>query len=266
MIFWLLACGVGADIRTGKEALEEGDLVAAEAAWRSALQREPGNPEALYGLGWTWHLAGQIEPARSSFDQCIRQHPDYAPCYRGLGSVAMAEGNPAMARKRFEEALARAPEDAATQQSLGILELSTGQPAAALARFDQLLLAQPDRSALLQGRAEALLALERAPEAVEAATLALQKAEDKRGKLLALLSRARALTAVTADRVDRERCAETAPPIYEVLEEASRNLDEAEAMGVLPGEVQQARRLIQRRRGAVDDLCPGNQGRKSPGG
>ena len=51
MIFWLLACGVGADIRAGKEALEEGDLVVAEAAWRAALQKEPGNPEALYGLG-----------------------------------------------------------------------------------------------------------------------------------------------------------------------------------------------------------------------
>ena len=256
----LLSCGVSASLREGKSALEAGDLVSAEAAWRAALQADPENAEALAGLGWTYHLAGQEDTARSSFQQCVNLHPDAAPCYRGLGSVALAEGNIAQARKHLNLAMQRAPDDPATRHSLGLLELAAGNPDQALTIFQQLLAGEPDRSEYQEAAAECLLALQRAEEASEVAGKAVDNARVPRQKVVALMTRAKALVALTASRVDPSRCAQTAPPIYGVLEEANRNLDLATTLGVpVPG-LNEVRRMIQRRKAAVEDQCPGSSG------
>lgn len=253
----LLACGGGRDLAAGEAALARGDLPAAEAAYRRALDRDPDSPEALYGLGWTWHLAGRDDLARDAFQQCVQAAPDSPLGHKGLGSVAMAEGNAPLARQRFEEALRRAPGDVAVRHSLGLLELSAGRPDAALTAFDALAAEVPDRADVQVARALALLALQRGEDALDASARAISLGGAPRVRAQARIARARALLAVSAARVDADACTTTAPPVYAWLDEAERLLNEAEAeAGVVP-ELGETRRLVRRRRGAVDDACPG---------
>lgn len=257
LVLLVVGCGVRADVAAGQAALDRGDLPAAEAAWRRALDREPDHPEALYGLGWTWHLGGEADRARSAFDQLVAAHPESPLGYKGLGSVAMAEGNPTLAERRFEEALARAPEDLAVRHSLALLALSLGRAEEALTALDALIAEAPDRPELHQARAEALLRLGREEDALVAADAAVAAGGAPRVQVQARTTRARALVAVTAGRVRSEACAETAPPVYAWLEEADRTLDVAEAFGIRVPELVEARRMVRRRRAGVDDLCPG---------
>ncbi len=259
-------------IAAAQAALDAADLVAAEAAWREVLAADPGRAEALYGLGWTLHLAGRPELAREAFQQCVDAHPDSPLGYKGLGSVAMSQGNAALAKRRFEEALARAPGDPAVRHSLGLLALGTGNGAEAVAAFGALATEEPDRAAFRQGLAEALLVAGRPEDALEAAAEAVRLAEDPRSVALAHFTRARAILAASGGRVDADDCAGTAPPVYAWLDEADRALDRAEATGVPLPELVAARRAVRQRRGGVDDTCPGlragqpDVGRKFPGG
>lgn len=269
LLLTLLACGLGADLRRGQEALDAGDLAAAETAFRSALDRDPESVDALYGMGWTWHVAGDDDAARGAFQQLLALAPTSPLPYKGLGSVAMAEGNLPEARTRFKEALDRAPDDLAILHSLALVDLSAKQGTAALAGFDALITREPGRAEFHQARAEALLLLDRAEDALAAATRAVELGGTARVQVLARLTRARALLAASAHRIDADHCASSAPAVYAWLDEADRMLDEAIALQPGAPELATARQAVSRRRGAVDDLCPGlrtTTGKGFPGG
>lgn len=259
-------------IAEAQRALDAADLSGAEVAWRDVLAADPGRAEALYGLGWTLHLAGKPELARESFQQCVDAHPDNPLGYKGLGSVAMAQGNPPLAKRRFEEALARSPEDRAVRHSLALLAMGTGSTDEAVAAFTSLATEEPERAAFRQGLAEALLVAGRPEDALDAATEAVRLATEPRSEALAQFTRARAILSASGGRVDPDDCAGTAPPVYAWLEEADRALDRAEATGVPLPELTGARRAVRDRRGSVDDACPGlrsgrpDLGRKFPDG
>lgn len=253
----LVACGIGSDLDRGQRALDAGDLLTAERAFRSAVDADPGNVDALYGMGWTWHLAGQGDAARGVFEKIVALNPASPLGYKGLGSVALADGNLPEARSRFKAALDRAPDDIAILHSLALLELSAKDGAAALAAIDGLLVREPHRAEFHQARAEALLLLERGDDALAAATAAVEAGGTVRVRVLARVTRARALLLASAHRVDPAACATTAPPVYAWLDEADRMLDEATALQPAVPELATARRAVSRRRGAVDDACPG---------
>lgn len=260
ILFLLLACGIGGELRAGDAALNRSDLDAAESAYRAALAKDPQSAEALYGLGWTYHLAGQRDAARDAFQQCVRVHPESPLGYKGLGSVAMAEGQPAGARKQFELALERSPGDHRIRMSLALLDLSNGRHSEALAALDALIAEDPHQAEFQQARAEALLQLDRDDDALASADRAIELAGVPTTKANAHLSRARCLLALTGRRVDEQRCAETAPPVYAWLDEADRALDAAEATGVRLPALVNTRKEVRRRRGLVDDQCPGLRG------
>lgn len=256
MIWLLFACGAGALVERADGALARGDLPAAEAGYREALRRDPSRAEALYGLGWTYHLAGQRDAARDAFTQLTRMHPDSALGFKGLGSVAMKEGNAPLAREQFKAALERAPGDRKIRQSLALLELSGGNATAALTTFDALIAEEAGRPEFHQGRAEALVALGRGEEAVSAADRARELASDPRTRAATTLTRVRAILAASAGRVDARDCAGTAGAVLQWLDAADLGLDEVEASGVPIEESKALRREVRRRRGNVEDLCP----------
>jgi Flp pilus assembly protein TadD len=248
-------------LAAGQRALDAADLTGAEAAWRRVLATDPGSAEALYGLGWTLHLAGETDPAREAFQQCLEAHPESALGYKGLGSVAMAEGNAALARRRFEQALALAPEDVAIRHSLALLDLSTGRVDEAVAAFQALAAAEPTRAAFRQALGEALVRAGRPEEGLDAASEAIAlSAGDPRMLALAQVTRARAILAATAGRVDPADCTGSATPVYTWLAEADRGLDAAEATAVPLPDLVSVRRSVRQRRGAIDDTCPGVRG------
>lgn len=253
--------GVDADLAEGQEAVAAGRPDLAEAAFRRALTADPNNEQAMYGIGWAWHLAGQEDQAREAFNLLREVHPDSPLSHKGLGSVWMAQGNSKEARAAFERALALAGPEYDTvpiENSLALLALSGRDGQAALDAYDALLKAHPDQAEFLIGRAEALLLLARNDEAREAADAAVSHAQNGSVALAnALVTRARTLLTISANRVDPAACAATAPPVYAWLEAADHDLDRAEALAAPVPSVLPVRRSIRERRGRVDDACPG---------
>ena len=86
VVMAVMGCSADHHAEQGRVALDAHDLAAAEQAYRKALDREPSHAEALAGLGWTYHLAGQRGAARSGrawVHPLLSRHPEsFAP---GLG-------------------------------------------------------------------------------------------------------------------------------------------------------------------------------------
>jgi Flp pilus assembly protein TadD len=261
---WLLAllavasCGVEHQRARAKAALDELDLPRAERLYRDLLTRAPDDPVALYGLGWTYHLAGQEEQARATFERCLRVAPDAPDCVKGLGSVALATGNLEVARQRFERALQQAPGDRSIRNSLALLHLRAGRLDEALRQYEQLCQEDPAEPTWAIGRAEALLRSERTEDALAEVDRALALPETgSRAEILARTLRARILLAATAGRVDEARCDQTAPQVLAWLDEAEEDVGRARELDLGYSPPVGVLRQIHDRRRAARRLCPG---------
>ncbi len=262
-LLFLGGCGPEARVRKGRDAIQQHDLVKAESAYRQALKMDPDHTDALYGLGWTYYLAGEPSMARPYFERCIQLAPHSPLGYKGLGSLAMAEGNLLLAEERFQQALDRAPGDTALLNSLALLRMKSGRLRDAEAIFKELRQREPDNPTIAIGQCELLLKMKKAPDALDIVdgVLAGDKLEPAEHAML-LQMRGRLLVALTARRVDKERCSETAPPVLAYLQQALDDFQEAENLGVPLPDLPSARRLALRRRSVVSEMCPeaGNAG------
>lgn len=257
---WSLLLACAGPVERGEAALARDDLPSAEREFRAALDADPLDADALYGLGWTFHRAGETGPARDAFTQLVRLHPDAAAGYRGLGSVLAAEGNLPAAREQLAAALERAPADRAAGQSMALLDLAEGDAAAALTRVDALLAEAPEHAELLQTRAAALARAGRTDEAMVAAAEAVEHAEGARARAAARLTWVEVMLQHSDDRLDLSTCATAAGPLEAWYAAADTVLDEVEASGALRSAARERRRDVRRRRGHLQDLCtPGGQ-------
>lgn len=254
----LTGCGVDWYLGRGEDAVRAMDLVKAERSYRSALAREPENVEALYGLGWTYHLAGYQSEARETFERCIQVEPTSPLGYKGLGSIALAEGNLDAAQARFDQALQRGPDEPSVLNSLALLHIRAGRYDQALALYEGLRTDDPGQLDLAIGHGEALLRLGRGDEArvVVDEALARGTATARQATMLHVL-RARVLHDATTGRLDDRRCDETAPALLGWLDEADAALDRAEAQGLELEILYGVRRQVQQRRKLVQRTCPG---------
>lgn len=254
----LVACGTEHRRDRARAALQEMDLPRAERLYRDLAAQRPDDLDALYGLGWTYHLAGEQEQARATFERCLSVAPEAPDCLKGLGSVALADGNLEVAQQRFEQALQRAPQDPAIRNSLALLQLRAGRLEAALTLYDQLCAEVPSEPAYAIGRAEAWLRLERHEEALAEVDRALAIPHPgPRQEALALTLRVRVLLASAAGRVDETRCAETAPPVLAWLDQAEADAERARGLGLDYDEPMSVIRQIRVRRRAIRRACPG---------
>ena len=254
----LAACEPAQDLRRGREALDRNDLEEAQAAFGRALADRPDDPDALYGLGWTSHVAGRREEARLAFERCIQAAPGSPLGFKGLGSVALAEGELVEAEAWFGEALDRAPGDRAVRNSLALVHLKAGRTQEALALYEALRHEDPADAALALGQAQAFVQAARLPEAlaVVEAALAGRTAGARTAGLLHAM-RARILVALTAGRIEPDRCAGTVPPVLTRLDAAAADLEEAAERGVPAEDLLSTRRLLLRRREEIGAACPG---------
>ncbi len=249
----LLACSSA--VERGEEALSHDDFVGAEREFRAALEADPADAQALYGLGWTFYMAGEQPAAEDAFVQLTRAHPESLLGHRGLGSVAAARGDVPAARKHFEAALVLAPTDARTVQSVALLDMREGKYDAAVSRLDALLALEPEDTVAHQTKAAVLLRASRPEDALAAADRAVSSAGTPRERATAQLTRAHALMASSDGRVGRDNCGD-AGPVRAWLLEADAELDRAQAAGIHALEVADARREVRRRRAYLDASCP----------
>ena len=261
----LLGCSADYHVQKGRDALEKHDLAAAEASYRKALEKDPQSGAALSGLGWTYQIAGQRDAARDAFVQCATVAPALAECLRGQASVALAEGQSAAARDLLNRAIELDPDDPGCQNSMALLEMSQAEYDAASARFESLIARFPDAPEYRVGFAELRLRQKRAEDALQIIDEALALPGTAiRYKSTLWQIQARALVAATSNRSDPRDCAGTAPPVLAWLDAADAAVDRAEASGVSAGDLPTIRRLILRRRGAVQDRCPADGASTAP--
>jgi len=260
-VLLLGACSADHHSGKGQTALDRHDLSAAERHYRDALQRDPVHLGALRGLGWTYHLAGQRDASRASFERCIDLSPEDVVCLRGLGSIALAEGDQPRARRLVEQAWRQAPEDPDVTASMALLDLVAGDYEQASERYEGLVRRYPDRGEFCIGLGEVRFRQDRPAETLEIVQQGLHDDDmplRHRARLWLLM--ARALVKSTAGREDPARCSETVPPIFAWLDEADAALDQAQATGVDLPDLPAVRRLVLKRRGVVEDACPGSMG------
>jgi tetratricopeptide (TPR) repeat protein len=253
----LMGCSVASRVEKADADLRAGNLASAEERYRAVLDRSPEQVDALYGLGWVYHLDGDPGRAREYFKRCVRIAPEDLRCIRGLGSVAMSEGNPVQARSYYDQALALDPNDARVLSSLGLLLLSQGDEEGALPHLLRAGQLEPERGEHSYNVAEAYFRKGQHQEALDAIDAGLAKgATELRFVGMMLELRALVLVRMTSGRVDPLACESTAPPVLSWLAAADADLDRAEAIGVELPNLAAARRQVHRRRSKVTEKCP----------
>jgi tetratricopeptide (TPR) repeat protein len=87
-------------VRLG-EALADADPSGAERAYRRARESNPGNAEALLGLGRLAEKRGSIEEAVGLYDEAIRLAPGFARAHYSLAMLLAARGDTAGAEEHL---------------------------------------------------------------------------------------------------------------------------------------------------------------------
>jgi tetratricopeptide (TPR) repeat protein len=165
-------------LRRAMAAYDCGELENAERLYNAALQYEPENFAALYGLGQIHCRRGRLDTALILTRQAVSSDPERAEGFAGLGLIFHR-------MRRFEEALASyndglrvAPHDLELLNRRGVALLELRRPHEALRDFERVLAADPKRLDALGNRGNALLKLNRPAEALGAYDRALPLAPD----------------------------------------------------------------------------------------
>ena len=117
------------------------DLALAMQEFQAELKLDPENANAAYEVGELHRLAGEMEPARASFEAALGTHPDFPEANLGLGTVLAAMHQPAAALPYLKNAIASDPIDEATWYRLAQVERALGHASeqqAALKEFRRL--------------------------------------------------------------------------------------------------------------------------------
>ncbi|MCB9780177.1 MAG: tetratricopeptide repeat protein, partial [Alphaproteobacteria bacterium] len=243
-----------------QEAVDRHDLPGAEGLYRRALAQEPDHVPSLAGIGWTYLLAGQGGGAAGAFERCVEVAGEEPECLRGLAATAAAQGDMPRARATLERAVAVAPDDPGVLSSQALMALAERDTDEAARRYESLVARFPERGEYAMGLAEVRLRQDRTDEALVLVDQALDSPElplRYEARLRVLHARVLVAHADVAARIDPARCDETAGPLLAWLARADAEVDRAEATGVPLPTLGEARRLVARNRGTIEDACPG---------
>ena len=146
------------------------------AAARARLAANPGDAEALFGLGNALWWSGERDEGVEALARAVALRPDHADARNNLGNALVELGRPAEAVPHYRAARAMRPRHAPTEYNLGNALLAAGQPAAAEPHFRAALELDPHHAGALNNLGNALRALGRADEAAASyrAVLALK--------------------------------------------------------------------------------------------
>ncbi|HTI95509.1 MAG TPA: tetratricopeptide repeat protein [Rudaea sp.] len=153
----------------------DGDLDAAEAAYRALLAAEPENADALHLLGTLLHKRGHAADAEESIRSALMQDPDCAQFHLSLGGVLMQQGRDDEAQAAFERALELDPNAAEAHALLGFVHARAGDMAAAEDRFKIGRRAEADDPLLLLGLGNLYLTREQPENALKFLTRAAEQ-------------------------------------------------------------------------------------------
>ncbi|MBL9200360.1 MAG: tetratricopeptide repeat protein [Opitutaceae bacterium] len=107
-----------AQFELGRLAERDGDLAAAEAKFREALDLAPDHLGARSRLGLMFARAGRLEPAAAQFRAVIAARPADAEAHANLGNVLLLLGRPREALASYETADRLKPGDPRTAENI----------------------------------------------------------------------------------------------------------------------------------------------------
>ena len=113
-------------------ALEtQGELAAAAAGYREALDRSSGMTVGLLRLAEVERRLGRFEAAQSLWNQALETEPDQASALLGLGRIALDRGDFASASAFLEQVVEMVPEAGQAHHALGLAYRDQGSAEAA---------------------------------------------------------------------------------------------------------------------------------------
>ncbi|MBI4510684.1 MAG: tetratricopeptide repeat protein [Deltaproteobacteria bacterium] len=112
---------------------KKGDSVAAEKAYRAAIDLAPDLPEARSNLCALRIVAGEHGEAISLCEKAVALRPDFTDAWHNLGIACQGAGRDKDAVRAFEKVVAMAPSKADAWMNLGALRLRGGDKDKALA-------------------------------------------------------------------------------------------------------------------------------------
>ncbi len=128
----------------GVLAYQLGQHEQASAYIRQALRLKPDLAEAHLNLATVLQAQGQLEKARACYQQALRWKPNCAEVHNNLGNLLQQQGKLAEAQASLEQALCLKPNLAEAHNNLGNVLQEQGKLAAALASLQQALRLRPD--------------------------------------------------------------------------------------------------------------------------
>jgi protein O-GlcNAc transferase len=181
---------------------QQGRNVEAHDLISAALKVNPRSASAFLNLGAVLCGLGRFGEAVASYDRAIRLKPDYAEAYSNRGAALFELKRLEAALASYDGAVAIRPDFVAAHNNRGLVLLDLMRPAAALASLDRAVSIRPDYANAWRNRGDALRALGRAAEALASydRTLALApgSAETYNCRGLALLDLRRSETALAS--------------------------------------------------------------------
>jgi len=149
--------------------VEQGLLAEAEASYRAAIASQPGTIQLKLDLA-SLYLEKLKKPALAvaQLRDVLKQSPELAQAHLGLGLALSAEGKLEEAAASLDEAVRRDPANPLGLHAQGLIALKQNHADRALLAFDKALAARKDFTGAMLGRGDALLALGKGEQAVEA--------------------------------------------------------------------------------------------------
>jgi tetratricopeptide (TPR) repeat protein len=131
--------------REEQSASDAGPRLAAEA-YRSALETDRGNVDALNNLGTLSYEEGSLEDAIALFRHAVELHADHMLSHFNLGSALEELGHDEQARRHLRRAVQLNPEHADAQYNLAFVCDKLGAYAEARRHWQKYLELDPDSS------------------------------------------------------------------------------------------------------------------------
>ncbi|CCQ89981.1 hypothetical protein NITGR_20016 [Nitrospina gracilis 3/211] len=88
-------------VKEGLNHIEAQDFGRAELSFKQALEKNPKNAEAHYGLGGVYNFQGRYEEAKESFQLALRYDPAHMDAHYSLGYTYEQMGDLDKAQKEF---------------------------------------------------------------------------------------------------------------------------------------------------------------------
>ena len=134
-----------ARVSYGLARLHSGDPAGARQELENALELEPGNADAHFGLAKLAESAGDLEASESSYRRAFELLP--TPLYaNALGAQLYRAGRYEEAEEWFSTSLELSPQNLYALRNLGGLHHAQGRSDEAARRFQQALVVRPDAS------------------------------------------------------------------------------------------------------------------------